>query len=157
MSWSRVIVTTTERTYLLDVNVLIALTNRAHVHHKAAHAWLDDVKTRAAWATTPVTECAFVRLMLNPAVSGQAVRPSTVLEVLRALRARPEHQFVADDSSLAEALVSMTTLVGRNQVTDFHLVNLAACNGAVLASFDSRIVEALRPADRRHIELIPTA
>lgn len=63
--------TTTERSYLLDVNVLIALTNPNHIHHDAAHRWLAGVVGHATWATTPLTEAAFLRLMLNPAVTGR--------------------------------------------------------------------------------------
>ena len=37
-------------TYLLDVNVLIALVDPAHVSHDAAHDWFDAEGARA-WAT----------------------------------------------------------------------------------------------------------
>jgi len=36
-------------TYLLDVNVLIALIDRAHVQHDAAHAWF-AATGHHAWA-----------------------------------------------------------------------------------------------------------
>jgi predicted nucleic acid-binding protein len=53
-----------------DVNVLVALTNPAHVFHREAHRWLSGVNR---FATTPVTESGLVRMLLNPAVSGQPV------------------------------------------------------------------------------------
>lgn len=88
-------------------------------------------------ATTPVTESAFLRLMLNPIVSGQDVRSGTVLQVLQA-----EHRYITDGSSLAEAQVSVTTLIGSKQFTGFPLVNLAACTRTVLASFGARSTQA---------------
>jgi len=45
--------TTDQTLFLPDVNVLVALTNPAHVFHTEAHRWLGDV-TRLA--TTPITE-----------------------------------------------------------------------------------------------------
>jgi len=41
--------------YLLDVNVLLALSDPMHLHHEAAHVWFVE-KGKAAWATCPITE-----------------------------------------------------------------------------------------------------
>ncbi len=59
MRWSRHTVTTSETTYLLDVNVLLALVSPDHVHAGRAHAWFEGV---TAWATTPITEAGPLRL-----------------------------------------------------------------------------------------------
>ena len=48
------------RVWLLDANLLIALTHAAHVHHAEAHAWFDAVPKRR-WATCALTQLAFVR------------------------------------------------------------------------------------------------
>lgn len=42
-------------TFLLDVNVLIALVDLAHVQHDAAHDWFGQLG-HLAWATCPLTE-----------------------------------------------------------------------------------------------------
>ncbi|GAA1805452.1 TA system VapC family ribonuclease toxin [Agromyces neolithicus] len=139
------------RAYLLDVNVLIALMSEQHVHHAAAHRWFGGVTT---WATSPITETAFVRLVSNPAVAGGDIPPSEALRLLGQLRAVAGHRFVADASSLATPAIDVIALVGHRQVTDFHLVNLAADNGVVLATFDARLRAALAAGDRRHVELI---
>ncbi|MBD8057956.1 PIN domain-containing protein [Cellulomonas sp. JH27-2] len=136
--------------YLLDANVLIALTNAGHVHHGAAHRWFATI---SAWATTPLTETAFVRLTCNPAVVGQDVAPTTAIGALSALRAQPGHRWLPDDTTLAAPAVTLT-LGGYRQVTDFHLVNLAASTGAVLATFDARLPAALTPGDRRHVQVL---
>ncbi len=52
-------------TYLLDINVLVALFDSAHVHHEAAHRWFASVGN-ASWATCPITENGFVRVVSNP-------------------------------------------------------------------------------------------
>jgi predicted nucleic acid-binding protein len=42
-------------TYLLDVNVLIALIDPAHIAFDRAHEWFDAIG-RHSWATSPMTE-----------------------------------------------------------------------------------------------------
>lgn len=137
--------------YLLDVNVLIALTNSAHVHHARVQEWFSRVDQ---WATTPITEAAFVRLMLNPAVAGQALPTSTVVQALSALRSLPGHRFIADDTTLAESVIDLVALQGHRQVTDLQLVNLASQHELVLATLDARIERTLTEADRQYVHLI---
>jgi len=137
--------------YLLDVNLLIALTNPAHFHHHRAHTWFSTI---TSWATTSMTEASFVRLMLNPHVAGRQIPTHEVMSVLNGLRALPGHCFLPDDSTLADPVIDITALIGHNQVTDMHLVNLAARHGAILATFDAGIPATLVPADRRYVVVI---
>ena len=51
--------------YLLDVNVLIALVDSAHVRHDAANDWFDR-EGGSAWATCPITENGLVRIPSHP-------------------------------------------------------------------------------------------
>lgn len=139
------------RTALPDVNVLVALTNPAHVHHERAHQWLADV---AAFATTPMTESGLVRLLMNPAVVGQAVTGSQALHILRGLRGDRRATFLPDATGLASASVDLIGLAGYRQVTDFHLVNLAAAHDAVLVTFDRRIPGMLVGDDRRYVHVL---
>lgn len=127
-----------------DVNVLVALTNASHVHHGEAHRWLAGVDT---FATTPVTEAGLLRMLLNQAVTGRVVAPAVALQVLRGVRADHRARFIADDSSLADAAVDLAGLGGHKQVTDWHLVNLAARNDGVLVTFDRRLAGSLLPSD----------
>jgi len=54
---------------LLDVNVLVALFDPAHLHYEAAHAWF-GANRKNRWATCAPTENAFVRVPSNPAYAG---------------------------------------------------------------------------------------
>jgi predicted nucleic acid-binding protein len=47
---------------LLDVNVLIALHDRDHVHHERAALWLED-NIAAGWASCPLTQNGCLRIM----------------------------------------------------------------------------------------------
>lgn len=143
----------TTKPYLLDINVLIALSWSQHIHHQRAHAWFDSLTV--AWATTPMTEAGYVRLSINPAVVGQPVSMTAALSALTALRAAPGHVFVADDSSLAKPSIDLQRVATSRQVTDAHLVNLAASVGAVLATLDRGIEEWLMPAEKHHVVVLP--
>ena len=142
--------TMTDQTMLLDVNVLLALFDPRHAHHEAAHRWFTTV---GSFATTPLTETAFVRLMSNPKVGGETV--ATALEGLRSIRAMSGHRFVPDQTSLADTRVDLTALVGYRQVTDFHLINLAATHECRFATFDAKVTRSLTEADRHHAVLVP--
>lgn len=52
------------------------------------------------------------------------------------------------------AKVCTSHLQGYRQVTDLHLVNLAARHQAVLATLDPRLSTMLAPEDQRHVELV---
>ena len=50
---------------LLDVNVLIALLDADHMHHRAAIGWLER-NVSAAWASCPITQSGCIRIMSQP-------------------------------------------------------------------------------------------
>ena len=51
--------------YLLDVNVLIALVDPAHVQHDQAHEWFARTGLKA-FATCPITETGLLRIVGHP-------------------------------------------------------------------------------------------
>ena len=137
---------------LLDVNVLIALAWPQHVHHDRAHDWFDAHE--GTWATTPITESGLVRLSTTSAVVGRSVVMSEALGALRVVRELPRHDW-PDDASFGEPRVDLARLVSRRQVTDVHLVDLAARRSGVLGTFDASVVDALEPGDRHLVLLLP--
>lgn len=141
------------RAALLDINMLVALTWPNHVHHLKAREWFDENST-AGWATSSITETGFVRVSSNHRVIDGAVSPAAALDVLRALCVLEGHQFWADDARLCEDPVDLSRLATNRQVTDTHLVALAASRRGRLATLDRGVVEALAPNDRRLVELV---
>ncbi|BBH16990.1 ribonuclease VapC39 [Nocardioides baekrokdamisoli] len=121
---------------LPDVNVLLALMSPSHEFHSPAMAWF---RGTARFGTTVVTELGLLRLLLNPAVMGQRLDGAYARAMLRSVRADARHSVVSDTSSLAEPVIDVVGLVGHKQVTDLHLVNLAASVGARLVTFDRRV------------------
>lgn len=123
---------------LPDVNVLVALTVANHVHHHAAENWLAET---ARFATTPITEAGLLRMILNPNVGGGTT--SDGVAALRSLREHSRAMFLPDDSSLAEPAIELHGLSGYRQVTDVHLVNLAARHGMRFVTFDAKLAPTL--------------
>ena len=74
--------------------------------------------------------------------------------MVRSLRAEPRREFIADHSTLAEPVIETTVVTGYRQLTNLHLVNLAATHGAVLATFDANLASWLAPPDRERVHLM---
>ena len=113
---------------LLDVNVLIALVDPAHVQHDAAHDWFGRIG-RKAFATCPITENGLLRIVGHPKYPNSPGPPSAVAGALAALRALPGHAFWPDGISLLEpGLVDSSQLSSHARLTDSYLLALACAN-----------------------------
>jgi len=126
--------------FLLDVNVLIALIDPAHVQHDAAHEWFTD-HGQHAWATCPLTENGVLRIVGHTSYPNSVGTPSAVAPLLVGLRALPGHVFWPDDISLMDTTkLDPTRLLTSRQVTDSYLLALACAHEGQLATFDRRLV-----------------
>lgn len=124
---------------LLDVNVLIALADPLHTHRKVAKDWFREASGNG-WATCPITENAFVRILGQSAYPNGPQTPTAALQILRHLTSLPGHQFWADDISITnqDPFTIRPTATAR-QLTDIYLLGLAAIRGANLITLDRRI------------------
>lgn len=126
-------------TYLLDINILLALLDPMHVFHDAAHHWF-HAQRRLQWSTCPLTENGVVRIASQPSYGNTPGGASVVATILSRLCSRPGHEFWQDDLSvLDETLFVREKLVGKH-VTDSYLLALAVQHGGKLATFDKRLV-----------------
>jgi len=123
--------------YLLDVNVLMALTWPTHVGHAKATTWFLDSGI-SGWATSPGTESGFIRLSSNPVVVTEVVTPNNCAGVLESLKNIGDHSFVTDGVGLGRELAkSEVLLTGYRQVSDAHLALVAQANDCIFATLDS--------------------
>ena len=126
-------------TFLLDVNVLIALVDPAHVQHDAAHEWF--AVHQQSWATCPLTENGLLRIVGHARYPNSPGTPSAVAPLMAGLRALPGHVFWPDDISLQDnERFDLSRLLSSGQVMDSYLLALACAHGGQLASFDRRLV-----------------
>jgi len=128
--------------FLLDANVLIALTVVEHEHHEVARRWFVDID--GVWLCSLV-EGSLIRFLLRFGESATIART-----MLAMLAEDPKVGFVTTSPSYRD--VDLDGVRGHRQVTDVYLAELAAVQGLRLATFD-RALTALRPA---HTVLIPT-
>lgn len=126
---SKAPVPTPVATYLLDGNVLVALCDAAHIHHRPAAHWFAALK--APFATCPITQGTLLRLLLHfRAVPDMG----SAMAFLAQLSAHPQHRFWPDD--LPYSAIAWQGIQGHRQVTDAYLAALARQHGGKLASFD---------------------
>ena len=136
---------------LLDVNVLIALLDAAHIHHQRASQWLEQ-SLHHGWASCPLTQNGCLRIMAQPAYP-QAFPLAAVAQRLGQAAATPAHLFIADDYSLLDVgSLHWPQLLGHRQVTDAYLLGLAVRYGCRFVSFDARVNLAAVPgAQAEHL------
>lgn len=144
-------------TFLLDVNVLIALIDPGHVAHDDAHSWF-QAEGQAGWSTCPLTENGVIRIVGNPKYPNSPGSPATVAAIVAKLRQLPGHSFWPDELSLVGCQeVDTTKILTSAQVTDTYLLALAKSRSGRLASFDRKLsVQAVR-GGKSALHLIPTS
>ena len=142
-------------TPLLDVNVLIALFDPAHPHHEAAHEWFGANRKRG-WATCPITQNGFIRVLTNPAYPTVSATTVEVVQGLQTLCASPDHEFWPDQASLLDDKSFRPALIGGSKkITDVYLLGLAVQMGGKLATFDRSIsIKAVVGAQASHLRLL---
>jgi hypothetical protein len=140
--------------YLLDVNVLIALIDPAHVQHDRAHDWF-AAKGQRAWASCPLTENGVLRIVGSARYPNSPGTPAAVAEMVAILRGLGGHAFWPDDVTLLDnQRVDSARLLDSGQVTDTYLLALAAAHGGQLATFDRHLVTDAVVGGARALHLI---
>lgn len=137
--------------YLLDVNVLIALFDPGHIQHEMAHDWF-EAEGSEGWATCPLTENGFIRILSNPGYAGRRTTVGDAAERLRMLTRSDRHLFWPDDVSvLDESRLDLGQLAGHREITDAYLLALTVANRGALATFDRgvRLAAAAGATDNR--------
>lgn len=139
---------------LLDINVLIALHDRDHVHHQQAAQWL-EANIEHGWASCPLTQNGCLRIMSQPGYSNP--QPLAVLtDMLRRSTDTAFHQFWPDNVSLLDAAhFQHRHIHSPRQLTDLYLLGLACQHRGRLVSFDRRIpFSAVRRATPEQLVLL---
>lgn len=139
---------------LLDVNVLIALLDSAHVHHRLAMEWLGD-NIKQGWASCPLTQIGCVRIMSQSAYPNR--QPAA--EVARRLRTAAEdrhHEFwKADLDLLGKESVDFSSVLTSRHVTDLYLLALTTQRHGRFVTFDRHVPLAAVPsAEPRNLVVI---
>jgi hypothetical protein len=139
---------------LLDVNVLVALLDAGHLHHRTAMDWLAG-HARTGWASCPLTQNGCLRVLSLPSYPNTQAT-ALVAERLSAAIADNSHEFWPDGLSLLEPeLVRWDRVLSSRHVTDVYLLALAVSRGGRLVTFDRGIsLDAVPGAQRKHLQAL---
>jgi uncharacterized protein len=143
-------------TTLLDANALIALCWPRHEHHLTMLEWFGK-HARQGWATSPLTQAAFVRIVSQPAFAGRAIGIAEVAALLLRNTEHRQHRLLPLDFGFAEVLGSCSGgLFGHRQITDAYLLTQAIRANARLLTFDGGITQLLATAEERkqHVRVL---
>ena len=142
-------------TFLLDVNVLIALLDPDHSSHEAAQTWFGEYGAEG-WATCPITQNGFARIVGSPKYPRAASIRDASASLLSAT-GRSDHVFWTDDLPLIGSdWIDMAAITSHGQITDSYLLALAASRGGRLATFDRRLSTRAVRDGARALHLIAT-
>ena len=116
-------------TYLLDVNVLLAVIWAEHPHHQRAFEWIKGKSV----AVCPISELGFIRISTHAKSSFNAPMEQA-RELLKTFFAERDSVRIPDD---LPALASNP--LKSDEVTDCYLADLAARHDLKLATLDGGI------------------
>lgn len=139
---------------LFDVNVLIALHDRDHVHHVRAAQWF-EAHIQQGWATCALTQNGCLRIMGQPGYSSP--QPIAVLvNMLQNSTRTAHHAFWADEVSLLDPQkFEHGHIHSARQLTDLYLLALAVKHQGRLVTLDQRIpISAVRGATAMHLVIL---
>jgi predicted nucleic acid-binding protein len=126
--------------YLLDVNALVALGFINHEFHGRLASWVQSQESLKL-ASCSITELGFVRVLAQATAYGFTVAQARTL-LLRLKKARTFPLiFIPDQHDISRLPAWVRT---PKQVTDGHLSQLAAENGAILATLDENVPGSYR-------------
>jgi len=129
--------------FLFDANVLIAAAWPTHQAHPRVQHWLAR-HAQEGWATCPLTESAFVRILSNPAFSPSALTPADALALLRANLGHPSHRFWEDVLPVEQAVAPFAgRLRGHQQISDAYLLGLVLHRKGTLVTLDRAVLSLL--------------
>jgi len=139
------------RRYLLDLNILVALTDDEHKHYERAQTWFHSVRDEE-WGTCPLTEAGYIRLVANPATGFPEGSLKRAIDVLSVVTDHPGHRFW----SMTESWTTLTApfadrIFGHQQVTDAYLLGLAIKENGVLVTFDRALKYLAEPKFSRNL------
>jgi uncharacterized protein len=136
---------------LLDLNVLIALTDETHQHHHQTKKWMRTLKGES-WGVCPLTESGYLRITTTPRMHSGNRMLKDSLAVLQDLMGQPGYRYWPITESWAVLTAPFAPrITGHRQITDAYLLGLAIKENGVLVTFDRGIKYMAGPEFSRNV------
>lgn len=139
---------------LLDVNILIALLDGAHIHHRPATEWVEK-NINAGWASCPITQNGCIRIMSQPGYPNSVPAAQVAARLAEATQ-HPSHQFWPDTISLLKAgSLKWDEVMSSRHVTDAYLLALAVQQRGRFVTLDRGVpLAAVNAATADHLVVL---
>ncbi len=135
--------------YLADVNILIALLDEDHLHHKLVLKWF-NASDEDEFGVCAFTEAGFLRVTINPKTGPHSMEGA--LDSLASLKYHAGYRFWPITEGWASlAAPFMERVFGHRQITDAYLLGLAVKQGGVLVTMDKGIQYMAGPKYSKHV------
>jgi predicted nucleic acid-binding protein len=121
--------------YLLDVNALVGLLWSVHALHARANAWF--AREAPVVLGCAMTELSFIRVSMADRTIAATLADAETALALFVASPRSRYRFI--DASPPAAVLRGRPLRSHKEVSDLYLCELAAANGARLATLDTGI------------------
>jgi toxin-antitoxin system PIN domain toxin len=141
--------------YLIDINLWIAMTWGQHRHHREACKWMNS-KPDARFLFCRFTMLGFLRLLTNQTVMGDdTLALSDALGLYDAWMEDPRVEFGVElrqtETLFRQALAPFGSQPATKAIADCYLVGFAEVNGASIATLDKALAKTAQmrqvPAD----------
>lgn len=139
---------------LLDVNVLIALLDAHHAHHRQTTDWVERHFDHG-WASCPITQNGCVRILSQSGYPNRAAAEEVAIRLAEACEHRA-HEFWPDDITvIAPGALDWQRLVTGRHLTDAYLLSLAVRHHGRFVTLDRNIpLDAVPGAATRHLVVL---
>ena len=127
-----------KKSFLVDINVWVAVAYDRHVHHDLAMRWFETASAEEALFCRQ-TQLAFLRLLTNPRVMGlDAMTQLRAWQAFDELRRDFRVSFISEPEHVEPALRQLTRGLrsGRDVWSDAYLGALANIAGLTLVTMD---------------------
>lgn len=134
--------------YLIDINVWLAMTWDRHPQHASAARWYDSTDDAAFWFCR-FTMLGFLRLLTNPQVMGDStVSLFSAFELYDQWRQDPRVGLASEPRGMEplfrQATAPFAKLPATKAIADCYLVAFAEAVGANVVTFDKGMARTAR-------------
>ncbi len=131
-----------------DINVWIALTHGAHIHHLVARDWFESLQTDVRFCFCRFTQLGFLRLLTADAVMGSEVMRQTEAWAAYDSWMRDDRvSLIEEPPGLERRFREMTRLktASPKAWADAYLAAYATCAQMTLVTFDRALRGKVKP------------
>lgn len=134
--------------YLIDINLWMAMTWGQHPHHQQAREWMNS-KRQARFLFCRFTMLGFLRLLTNQSVMGEdTLALKEALAIYDTWMEDPRVEFATElrstETAFRQALAPFANQPATKAIADCYLVAVAEIHGAGIATLDKALAKTAK-------------